>query len=153
MRSAKCATPRDMMQNSRGQVTVYHVNVFVSSDPGWRVLRAAELRNLFPMDLYTNHHSSTHSLCCFHSSTPRTALCPTLSPVPAFPTHASVLQPCSVPKCLPLPSDSRQYFQFPLCFPPPSYGLSTSAARILAVLVARPRRQDLVAVLSFSLGG
>lgn len=108
MRSAKCATPRDTMQNSRDQVTVYLANPFVSSDPGWKVFMSCRTKEPFSSGSVPCALTIIFLILChFHSSTPRTALCPALRPVPAFPIHApraSVFQPCSVPQCSPLPS-------------------------------------------------
>lgn len=110
-RSADCATFKDTaVQNSGDQVTVNHVNQLVSIDPGWRG----------HMSTWTKEPFSSGSVPCALTLIPPLGLCiistaassdllciQLSSPVPTFPAHASrvpVLQPCSMPKCLQLPS-------------------------------------------------
>ena len=111
MRWANCATLKDMaVQNSRDQVTVNHVNQLVSIDPGWSGFMSSRTKEPFssgsvPCALMLirllvlcviSTAASSDLLHIQHSS-----------PIPTFPTHASrasVLQPCSMPKHLPLPS-------------------------------------------------
>lgn len=146
MRSAKCATPRDRMQNSRDQVTVYHVNAFVSTDPGWRVF----------MSCRTKESSSSGSVPCALTIILQLVLC--VVSIAAPPELICV--PDSVPylpfpPMLPVPVSSRlvvcqSVYHFLLInvsisgslsvshLPP--VGSQQSAMRILVVLVARPSR-------------
>lgn len=131
-------------RNSRAQVAINHLNQLVNIDPRQKGFGSSRTQETFPSGCVAWIHTLMLVpllVVCSISAAAQPALPPLqLSSWSTHPSRACILQPCNVPKHLPLPPGQSQYSQFPSCLPPTCFGLSSWQAGQAVLLARRQER-------------